>query len=101
LLISVPHFLMGLFEFLVSSFLSSLYILDINPLSGLGLVEIFSQSVGVLFVLLTLSFFLQKLCNFMRSHLLFLDLTAQAIVALFRNFPLFPYLRGFSSLSPL
>jgi hypothetical protein len=30
---SVPHFLMGLFEFLKSSFLSSLYILDISPLS--------------------------------------------------------------------
>jgi hypothetical protein len=28
---------------------------------------------------LTVSFALQKLCNFMRSHLLILDLTAQAI----------------------
>uniref|UniRef100_A0A0V1JLT2 Uncharacterized protein n=1 Tax=Trichinella nativa TaxID=6335 RepID=A0A0V1JLT2_9BILA len=28
---------MGLFEFLESSFLSSLYILDISPLSDLGL----------------------------------------------------------------
>jgi hypothetical protein len=46
-----------------------LYILDISPISDLGLVKIFSQSVGCLFVLLTVSFALQKLCNFMRSHL--------------------------------
>jgi hypothetical protein len=44
---------MGLFEFLESSFLSSLYILNISPLSDLGLAKILSQSVGVLFVLLT------------------------------------------------
>jgi hypothetical protein len=53
---SVPHFVMGLFEFLESSFLSSLYILDISPLSDLGLVKTLSQSVGGLFVLLTVSF---------------------------------------------
>ena len=83
------------------NFLSSLYILDISPLSDLGLVKILSQSGG-LFVLLTVSFALQKLCNFMRSHLSILDLTAQAIAVLFRNFfPLCPYLRGFSPLSPL
>jgi hypothetical protein len=76
---------MGLFEFLESIFLSSLYILDISPLSDLGLVKILSQSVGGLFVLLTLSFDLQKLCNFMRSHLSILDLTAQAIAVLFIN----------------
>jgi hypothetical protein len=61
---------MGLFDFLESSFLSSLYILDISPLSDLGFVKILSQSVGSLFVLLTVSFVLQKLYNFMRSHLL-------------------------------
>ena len=52
---------MGLLEFLESSFLSSLYILDISPLSDLGLVKILSQSVGGIFVLLTVSFTLQKL----------------------------------------
>jgi hypothetical protein len=77
---------MGLLEFLESSFLSSLYILDISPLSDLGLVKFLSQSVGGLFVLLTVSFVLQKLCSFMRSHLSILDLTAQAIAVLFRNF---------------
>jgi hypothetical protein len=33
---SEAHFLMGLFEFLESTFLSSLYILDESPLSDLG-----------------------------------------------------------------
>jgi hypothetical protein len=60
--------------------LSSLYILDISPLSDLGLVKILSQSVGGLFVLLTESFALYKLCNFMRSHLSILHLTAIAVL---------------------
>ena len=51
------------------SFLSSLYILEIRPLSDAGLVKIFSQSVGYLFVLMTVSFALQKLLSFRRSHL--------------------------------
>jgi hypothetical protein len=76
---------MGFYEFLESIFLSSLYILDISPLLDLGLIKILSQSVGVLFVLLTVSFALQRLYNFMRSHLSSLDLTAQAIVVLFRK----------------
>jgi hypothetical protein len=42
---SVPHSLIGLFDFLEPIFLSSLYILDISPLSDLGLVKIHSQSV--------------------------------------------------------
>jgi hypothetical protein len=73
---SLPHFLIGLFGSLESNILSSFYILDINPLSDVRLVKIFSQSVGGLFVLLTVSFALQKLCNFMRSHLSILDLRA-------------------------
>ena len=43
---SVPQFLIGLIRILVSSFLSSLCILDISPLSDVGLVKIFSHSVG-------------------------------------------------------
>jgi hypothetical protein len=90
-------FLIGLFGSLESNFLRSLYIVDITPLSNLGLVKIFSQSVGYLFVLLTVSFALQKLCNFMRSHLSILDLIAQVIGVLFRNFPPVPI---FSRLFP-
>jgi hypothetical protein len=57
---SVPHFKIGLFDFLESIFLSSLYILDISPISDSGLVKILSQSVGGLFVSFTVSFALQK-----------------------------------------
>jgi predicted membrane-bound mannosyltransferase len=78
---------MALFNFLESTFLSSLYILDISPLSDLGWVKSLSQSVGDLFVLLAVSFVLQKIWHFMRSHLLILDLTAQAIAVLFRFSP--------------
>jgi hypothetical protein len=98
---SVPHFLIGLFG-LESNFLTSLYILDISPLSDVGLVKIFAQSVGCLFVLLTMSFILQKLCNFMRSHLLIFDFTVQAIGVLFRNFSFVPIcLRLFSTSSSI
>jgi hypothetical protein len=38
---SAPPFLIGLFDFLESNFLSCLYILDIRPLSDLGLVKSF------------------------------------------------------------
>jgi hypothetical protein len=55
------HFLIGQFDFLESIFLSSLYILDISLLSDVRLVKILSQSVGGLFVLLMVSFALQKL----------------------------------------
>ena len=41
-----PIFLVQLFVSLDSNFLSSLYILDISPQSDLGLVKIFSKSVG-------------------------------------------------------
>ena len=53
---SVPYFWLGCLLFLVVSFLTSLYILNISPLSDLGLVKIFSQSIGWWFVLLAMSF---------------------------------------------
>jgi hypothetical protein len=46
LLSSIPHFLIQLFGFMVVSFLSSLYILNITPISDVVLVKIASQSVG-------------------------------------------------------
>jgi hypothetical protein len=45
-------FLIGLFGVLMSSFFSSLYILDVSPLSNVELVKIFSHSLGCYFVLL-------------------------------------------------
>ena len=63
-------FLIALFDCLESNFLSSLYILDISPLSHVGLLKIFSQPVACRFVLLTVSFALQKHCNIMQTYLL-------------------------------
>ena len=55
---SVSHFLIGLFGgSLESNVLSSLYTLDISPLSYVGLVKIFCRSVGFLvFCLFVLPF---------------------------------------------
>jgi hypothetical protein len=88
---------------LESYFLCALYVLDISPLSDTRLVKIFSQSVDCHFVLLTVSFVLQKLFSFMRSHLPIVDLSAWAIGVLFRKlfpepmhsrlFPTFSYIR--------
>ena len=53
---SVPQCLIELFDSLESNYLSSVYILDIIPLSDVGFVKILSQSVGCSFVLFTVSF---------------------------------------------
>jgi hypothetical protein len=62
-----------------------LYILIISPLPDIGLMKIFSQSVGCCFVLLTMSFALQKLFSFMRSYVTIVDLRIRAIGVLFRK----------------
>lgn len=83
---SVPQFLNGgLLDLLLFSFLSSLYSLDISPLSDVGLVKMLSQSVGCPSVLTTVSFALQKIVSFMRSHLLIVELRASAVAGLFRK----------------
>ena len=53
---------------------SSLYILEIRPLFDVGLVKILSLSVGCPFVLMTVSFVLQKLLSFRRSHVFIIAL---------------------------
>ena len=58
---SFPHFLIGLFVFLVLSCMSCLYILEINPLSVVSFANIFSHSEGWLSTLLIVSFAVQKL----------------------------------------
>ena len=60
---SSAHFLIKFFLFLVFSCMSSSYILNINPLSGIWFANIFSNSVGWLFVLLLVSFTVQKLLS--------------------------------------
>ena len=66
---SSAHFLIGLFVFLILSCMNSLYILEINPLSVDSFANIFSHSEGCLFVLFIVSFAVQKLLSFIRSHL--------------------------------
>ena len=67
---SFSHFLFGLFVFLVLSCMSYLYILEINPLSVVSFVIIFSHSEGCLFTLLIVSFAMQKILSLIMSHLL-------------------------------
>ena len=60
---SFPHFLTGLFVFLVLSCMSYFCILEINPLS------VVSHSKGCLFTLLIVSFAVKKLLSLISSHL--------------------------------
>ena len=50
--------------------MSSLYILDINPLSVISFANIFSLSVGCFFILTIISFAMQKLWSLIRFNLL-------------------------------
>ena len=70
---SFAHFLTGLFVFLEWSHVSSLYILEIKPLSEVSLANIFSRIVGSLFILVLFSLAMQKLFLLMRSHLFILS----------------------------
>jgi hypothetical protein len=98
---SLPQFLKGLFEFLESSFLSSLYILDISPLSDSRLVKILSQSVGGLFVLLTVSCLTEAL-QFYEVPFVNSGSYSTAIAVLFRKFSLVPIsLRLFPTFSSI
>ena len=73
------QFLIGLFGlFLILSCMSSLYILEINPLSVASFANIFSHSVGCLFMLLMVSFTVQKLLSLFRSHLFIFGLVPHA-----------------------
>ena len=64
-----PIFLIGSFIFLELSCMSCLYIFEINSLSVASFAIIFSHSEGCLFILLIVSFAVQKLLSFIRSHL--------------------------------
>ena len=68
---SSTHFMIGLFVFLILSFMSCLYILEINPLSIALFSNIFSHSESCLFVLFMVSLAVQKPLSLIRSHLFF------------------------------
>ena len=69
LLRSSALFLTELLVFLLLSCMSCLYILEIKPLSVVLFANIFSWSVGCLFILFIVSFAVQKLISLIRSHL--------------------------------
>ena len=56
---SFAHFLIGLFVFLDWSRVSSLYILEIRPLSEVSLANMFSHTVGSLLILMLFSLAMQ------------------------------------------
>ena len=66
---SSAHFLIGLFGFLVLRYMSSLHILDVNPLLTKSCTNMFSHTVGCLFVLLMVSFAVLKFFSLLESHL--------------------------------
>ena len=66
---SLAHFLIGSFIFLELSFMSCMYIFEINSLSVVSFAIIFSHSEGCLFTLLIVSFVVQKLLSLIRSNL--------------------------------
>ena len=57
--------------FLLLSCMSSLFILDINPLTDVWMANIFFHSVSGLFILLIIYFAMQKLFSLMQYHLFF------------------------------
>ena len=59
--------------------MSSLYILEIRPLSEVSLANMFSHTVGSLFILMLFSLTLQKLLILMRSHLFILSFMSLAL----------------------
>ena len=59
--------------------MSSLYILEIRPLSELSLANMFSHIVDSLFILMLFPLSIQKLFNLMRSHLFILSFMSLAL----------------------
>ena len=66
---TLAHFLIVLLIFLELSCRSCLYIFEINSLSVVSFAIIFSHSEGCLFILLIVSFVVQKLLILIRSNL--------------------------------
>ena len=67
------------FVFLEWSPVSSLYILEIKPLSKLSLAIMSSHIVGSLFILMPFSLVMQKLLDLMSSHLFILSFVSLAL----------------------
>ena len=73
------QYLIGLFVFLKWSHVTSLYILEIKPLSEVSSANIFSHEVISLFILLMFPLAMQKLFIFMKSHLFIVSFMSLAL----------------------
>ena len=62
--------------------MSCLYILEIKPLLVTSFANIFSQSIGCLFIVFMVSFAVQNLVNLIRSYLFIFFLIKKIIVAI-------------------
>ena len=83
---SFPHFLIGLFLFLALSWMSCLYILEINPLSVVSFAVISSHAEGCLFTSLS---FLSLLFCVILAVFLFISFSfyrTEGIFYFIRNF---------------
>ena len=78
-------FKIGLFGILMSSSLSSLYILEISPMSDVGVGKIFFHSVGCHLDFFTVSSAVQKLFSFMGFYLLIVALSVCVTGLIFRK----------------
>ena len=76
---SFAHFIIGLFVSLEWSHVSSLYILEIRALSEVSLANMFSHTVGSVFVFILFSLAMQKLFILMRYHLFILSFMSLAL----------------------
>ena len=76
---SFAHFLIWMFVFLDCSRVSSLYILEIRPLSEVSLANMFSHTVGSPCILMLFSLATQKLFSLMTSHLFILSFMSLAL----------------------
>ena len=76
---SFAHFLIGLFVFLEWSHVSSLYILEIRPLSEVPMPNMFSHTAGCVFILMLFSLAMQKLFDLMRAHLFIVSFMSLAL----------------------
>ena len=73
------HFLIVFFVFLECGHVSSLYILEIKPMSDVSLENVFSHIVGSLFILMLFSLAMQNLFNLMWSHLFIVSFMSLAL----------------------
>ena len=76
---SFAHFLIGLFVFLEWNHVSSLYIFEVRLLFEVSLVNMFSHTIGSLFILMLFSLAVQQLFILMRSNLFILSFMSHAL----------------------